>query len=165
MIYRGALLCITLLIAACSSGSGAVEPSDSLAVVKACFTSDSGPVTVDLEVAKTRRERQRGLMGREFLAPGTGMLFQYQKQRSANHGFWMYQTLIPLDIAYLDERGVIGNIRRMEPCASPSGADCPSYPAGVTFRSAVEVNAGFFEANNIRAGDKLKPGSSDACGR
>lgn len=103
-------------------------------------------------------------MGREFLAVTSGMLFQYQEQQRPSHSFWMYQTLIPLDIAYLDDNGVIGNIRQMAPCESSSGANCPSYPAGVEFITAVEMNTGFFEANGISVGDRLNLGSANCQG-
>ena len=70
------------------------------------------------------------------MAPDAGMLFKYREPRSASHGFWMYKTLIPLDIAYLNEDGKIGSIRKMVPCPSASGSGCPTYPAGVPFIEA-----------------------------
>lgn len=152
------LLCFSALLAGCSAGSGAAEPSAGLSVVAGCFATGTGTVNVSLELAQAPQERQKGLMGRETLAANSGMLFQYQEQQGPNHSFWMYQTLIPLDIAYLDENGVVGNIQQMEPCKSINGAKCPSYPAGVEFISAVEMNAGFFEANGIDTGDRLELG-------
>lgn len=125
----------------------------------------SSAVNVNLELAKAPKERQKGLMSREFLAANSGMLFQYQEQQRPDHGFWMYQTLIPLDIAYLDKNGVIGNIRQMPPCTSSNGARCPSYPAGVEFVSAVEMNAGFFEMHGIASGDRLELGEKNCKAR
>jgi len=160
MRYQCALLCFATLLTGCSSGSGA-EPSAGLPVAEGCFVTDTGTVSVSLELATRQPERSKGLMGRESLAASSGMLFKYQQQQTAEHGFWMYQTLIPLDIAYLDENGAIGNILQMEPCASSNGMRCPSYPAGVKFTSAVEMNAGFFEANKIGPGDHLKLGKEN----
>lgn len=154
-----AFLCFAVLLAGCYAGSGAAEQATKLPVVAGCFVSDSGQVSVSLELAQTPQERSKGLMGRESLAAGSGMLFQYQEQQSPDHSFWMYQTLIPLDIAYLDERGVIGNIRHMEPCAPSNGTNCPGYPAGVEFTVAVEMSAGFFAAHGIDSGDRLKLGA------
>lgn len=165
MRVHSALLCCAGMLAGCSSGSGAVEPSAGLPVIAACFITSSSTVNVSLELAQAPQERRKGLMGRESLAASSGMLFQYQEQQSPDHGFWMYQTLIPLDIAYLDENGVIGSIRQMEPCVSTSGARCPSYPAGVEFVSAVEMNVGFFESNGISSGDRLKLGEQNCKGR
>lgn len=165
MRVRCALFYVTAMLAGCSSGSGAIEPSAGLPVAVGCFVTGSNTINVSLELAQSPQERRKGLMGREALAATSGMLFRYQEQQSPNHGFWMYQTLIPLDIAYLNENGVIGNIQQMEPCASSSGTRCPSYPAEVAFVSAVEMNAGFFESNGIRSGDRLKLGEQNCQGR
>lgn len=146
--------CLALLVG-CSSGSGAVEPSANLEVVAGCFLTPSKTVSVNLELAQTSHSRQRGLMGRNTLEPNAGMLFQYQRTQSAKHGFWMYQTLIPLDIAYMDEDGVIKNIQQMMPCPSSNGSRCATYPAGVTYIFAVEMNAGFFDSHGIRSGDRF----------
>ena len=118
--------------------------------------SAAGAVPVTLEVASSSEQRQKGLMGRTSMAQNAGMLFEYSEPRQASHGFWMYKTLIPLDIAYLNQDGVIGSIRQMVPCASASGSGCPTYAAGVPFIQAVEMNAGFFREHGIRPGDRLR---------
>lgn len=160
----GTALSLAAMLAGCS-GSGAVEPSAKLPVHTGCFVADSNTVHVRLELAVVPKERQKGLMGRESLAADAGMLFQYEKARGPDYSFWMYQTLIPLEIAYLDEQGIIGNIRQMEPCESTNGARCPSYPAEVEFVSAVEMNMGFFKANGIGIGDRLKLGENNCTNR
>lgn len=134
---------------------GVAAPQEGLPVIDACFVSEAGSVPVQLEVASTAEQRRKGLMGRTSLAPDAGMLFEYREPRDAGHGFWMYNTLIPLDIAYLNRDGVIGSIRQMVPCVSASGSRCPSYPAGVPFIKAVEMNAGFFRKHQLRQGDRL----------
>ncbi len=164
MRYRYTLLCFVATLAGCS-GSAAVEPSVGLPVIEGCFVTASNAVSVSLELARAPRDRQKGLMGRKSMATSSGMLFEYQEQQSPDHGFWMFQTLIPLDIAYLNNEGVIGNIKQMESCDSSSGARCPSYPAEVAFVSAVEMNAGFFEANEIGIGDSLKLGEQNCNNR
>ena len=159
-VFRGLkvwlMLAFSSLIYGCSSGIAA--PQKGLPVVEACFVSPASTVPVKLEVASSAEQRQKGLMGRTSLAPYAGMLFEYSEPREASHGFWMYKTLIPLDIAYLNQDGVIGSIRQMVPCASASGAGCPTYPAGVPFIQAVEVNAGFFQEHGIGRGDRLYVG-------
>ena len=165
MWARCTLPCFMALLAGCSAGTGAEEPAAGLPVVAGCFVTGSSAVNVSLELAKAPKERQKGLMGREFLAANSGMLFQYQEQQRPDHGFWMYQTLIPLDIAYLDENGVIGNIQQMKPCTSSNGARCPNYPAGVEFVSAVEMNAGFFEMHGIASGDRIELGQQNCKAR
>ncbi|MDO6824417.1 DUF192 domain-containing protein [Marinobacter sp. 1_MG-2023] len=155
MNYRCTLLFLALVLAGCSASTDA-EPTADLPVLKGCFVTDTRTINVSLELVATPQERRKGLMGRESLGASSGMLFEYQQSQSPDHGFWMYQTLIPLDIAYLDEKGSIGSIRQMVPCTSRDGSRCPSYPSGVAFISAVEMNAGFFEANGIGLGDTLK---------
>ncbi|WP_228152740.1 DUF192 domain-containing protein [Marinobacter guineae] len=154
-----AILAAGSVIHGCSSGVAA--PQEGLPVIDACFVSEAGSIPIKLEVASTAEQRSKGLMGRTSMAPDAGMLFKYRKPRDADHGFWMYKTLIPLDIAYLNGEGVIGSIRHMVPCASASGAGCPSYPAGVPFINAVEMNAGFFREHRIQTGDHLYLGAEN----
>lgn len=156
-------LFVALLLQACSAG--VASPQGALPVIRACFLARGGSVPVELEVARTPEQRRKGLMGRSALAPNAGMLFQYRAPRSADHGFWMYQTLIPLDIAYLDQAGRIVSIRRMVPCASASGSGCPTYPAGEPFMQAVEMNAGFFREHGIERGDRLQTGQPNCPAR
>ena len=63
--------------------------------------SEGGPHRLDVEVAETSSQRQRGLMGRESLPEAQGMLFRFENEQSVNNAFWMYKTLIPLDIAFI----------------------------------------------------------------
>ena len=158
--FRALKVCFLLAVSALTYGcsSGIAAPQEGLPVIEACFVSEVGAIAVELEVASTAEQRQKGLMGRTSLASNAGMLFKYNEPRDANYGFWMYKTLIPLDIAYLNQNGVIGSIRHMVPCASASGAGCPTYPAGVPFIQAVEMNAGFFREHGIRTGDRLISG-------
>ncbi len=107
------------------------------------------------EIARTPQERSFGLMERDRLAEEAGMLFVYTQRQPASSGFWMYRTRIPLDIAFLGNDGEIRAIRSMPPCESEQVARCPSYPAGVPFHAALEVNAGYFDARGIKVGDRL----------
>ena len=78
-----------------------------------------------LEVASEPEQRRRGLMGREHLQDNAGMLFEYQQLRPADHGFWMYQTLIPLDIAYLGAQGeIVSGCRVVLTPQVPLDCDC-----------------------------------------
>ncbi|WBU59015.1 DUF192 domain-containing protein [Paracoccus albus] len=70
--------------------------------------------SIRLEIADDPQERAQGLMNREGLAPMTGMLFIYESPRPAS--FWMKNTLIPLDMIFMDAQGVI---RHIHPSAKP----------------------------------------------
>ncbi len=155
---RGLLLLVGLLLSGCVA---ALPHNNSLPVKKACLVSRDQALPITLEIARSAAERSRGLMERESLAPGAGMLFVYSNQRRADHGFWMYRTLIPLDIAYMDRDGTIRAIRQMPPCPPEQGKDCPTYPAGVPFHLALEMNQGYFESRGFEVGDRLSLEASD----
>jgi hypothetical protein len=104
-------------------------------------------------------------MGRKALAPDHGMLFVYNYVRQPDATFWMRNTLIPLDIAYLGPHGDIRSIQTMTPCRAEKASDCKSYPAGAPHTRALEMNAGFFADHNIQIGDKIvRPHHGVACG-
>lgn len=118
------------------------------------FVSGRGGATdvrVDVRVAATQAERRRGLMHVPELPDGTGMLFVFDAPRAG--GFWMKDTLVPLDIAYADRAGAILAILRMEPCEADP---CPTYDPEVTYSYALEVPAGWFERTEVEVGDRLR---------
>ncbi|WP_445003400.1 DUF192 domain-containing protein [Halomonas mongoliensis] len=123
-----------------------------------------GPRQLGVEVARTIPERRRGLMERDHLDEDAGMLFLYRDTQSALSGFWMYRTLIPLDIAFIGEDERIAAIFTMWPCGSANPSECPVTYPGVPYRAALEVNAGAFEAWGIAEGDCVSwPGSVGHC--
>lgn len=107
-------------------------------------------VAVRVEIARTRTERQRGLMYRRSLPARAGMVFAYPND--VRGGFWMKNTLIPLDIAFYDARGKILRILTMQPCRADP---CRIYEPNVSYRSALEVNAGSFRRWKVKAGDRI----------
>ena len=112
-------------------------------------------IPLRVEVARTPEQKTMGLMERRTLAPDAGMLFVYDSLQPANAGFWMYRTRIPLDIAFVDEAGVIRAVRSMVPCETTIPEGCPTYAPGVPYRYALEVNAGFLETRGVQAGDRV----------
>lgn len=130
-------LFIVLLFAAVVSCSGSLEKI-SLKVGKSVYT---------VEVARTPEERQKGLMNRKEVPDKTGMLFVFETDRKLN--FWMKNTLVPLSIAYISSDGMIKEIYDMDP---ESLAPVPS----VHFvRYALELPAGAFEKEGVKAGDSI----------
>jgi hypothetical protein len=82
------------------------------------------------------------------------MLFEFAAIQSPDHGFWMWRTLIPLDIAFVDSEGTIVSIRQMHVCDA-NVQSCPSYAPGVAYRSAIEANLGWFGERGINEGDRV----------
>lgn len=101
--------------------------------------------TVLAEVADTQEERQQGLMFRERLDPGSGMLFVFEEELP--HAFYMRNTLIPLDIAWLDRTHVIVDIQQMEPETENL------HQPGRAALYALEVPQGWYAEQEIRIGD------------
>ena len=99
---------------------------------------------IHAEVADTPATRAMGLMRRKSMPMGAGMLFVFDE--SARHCMWMKNTLIPLSVAFIDERGQITNIADMQPLNETS--HCAAQPA----RYALEMNQGWFKKRGIAAG-------------
>lgn len=92
-----------------------------------------------VEVADDEEERARGLMFRDQLADGHGMLFIHEEE--GPQSYWMKNTRIPLDILYFDAaRKLVSQKRDVPPCTL--GDACPPYPSDAPARYVLELNAG-----------------------
>jgi uncharacterized protein len=103
-----------------------------------------GATTLTLEVADEPAEQEKGLMFRESMPTSHGMLFSWP--RSEMRAFFMKNTLIPLDIVFLDDAGVVTEVKSM--AAMDLRATRSTRPA----RYAIELNAGQAAALGIRPG-------------
>lgn len=108
---------------------------------------DVGGVTVTAEIADTPALRERGLMERDSLPENHGMLFVYPDERDLS--FWMRNTPLALDIAFIDRSGTIVNIETMQPNDDESKVS--TRPA----MYALEMEAGWFEANGVEPGARV----------
>jgi uncharacterized membrane protein (UPF0127 family) len=107
---------------------------------------------VRVEIAADDELRAQGLMYRDQLRSGTGMLFLFSKDDQ--YPFWMKNTLIPLDMVWIDSTQKVAHVKyNVPPCKI---ADCPSYPPGVPSRYVLEVAGGVAQAHGIKAGDQLR---------
>jgi uncharacterized protein len=136
------------LLAACASGKGAAEPPRPTGRV-IVETAAGARHTVRVEVVRTDASRARGLMFREQLDADAGMLFVFDE--SEHHGFWMKNTLIPLDMLFIDDTGrIVGIIERAEP------GSLTSRDAGVPSRFVLEVNGGWSAEYGVAKGDRVR---------
>lgn len=103
---------------------------------------------IDLEIALSAEEQKKGLMNRETLAEGTGMLFVYSSP--SVRSFWMLNTEIPLDIAFIDESGTFLQIEKLY----PNDTDSVLSKSSEIFY-VLEVPQGWFRKNRIRTGSQI----------
>jgi uncharacterized membrane protein (UPF0127 family) len=147
---RPLLLATTMLIAACARGDRTSPPpkADGASARVVVEPRRGGTLPVPVEIARTEPERARGLMFRTSLAAGAGMLFVFDE--TGDHPFWMKNTLIPLDMIFIDDVGrITGVVARAVPGSLEPRSGGPS-------RYVLEVNAGWAEANGIASGDQVR---------
>jgi uncharacterized membrane protein (UPF0127 family) len=104
-----------------------------------------GADTVVAEVARTADQRAEGLMYRQELPDGVGMLFVFET--SEVRSFWMQNTYLALDIAFMDASFNVVDIQQMEPLTTD-----PHESAGPAM-FALEVPQGWFAAHGVKVGD------------
>jgi uncharacterized membrane protein (UPF0127 family) len=115
-----------------------------------------------VEVADDNDSRARGLMFRDALADGHGMLFIHdQEERQA---YWMKNTRIPLDILYFDgSLRLVSQQRDVPPCSA--GDRCPPYPSNAPALYVLELNAGEARRLGLRDGAVMELAPEIATGR
>lgn len=118
-----------------------------LAQVRVTSTDGERAVTLTVELANRSDQHARGLMFRESMDELAGMLFVFAGDRSG--GFWMRNTLIPLDIAYLGADGTVQEIVHGVPRSLEVLR--PAAP----YRYTLEVNGGWFERQGFGVGDRV----------
>ena len=106
--------------------------------------------TLAVEVAQSREERAQGLMQRPYLAPHAGMIFLFT--RDARHTFWMKNTLIPLDMVFIDAAGKVVDIVAADPCTRDP---CPTYSPRSAARYVLEVAQDRAHALGLARGQSL----------
>jgi uncharacterized protein len=125
-------------------------PADALETFKTSeltIVTASGPHKFTIELALTGPQMEQGLMFRHSLAPDAGMLFDFGAP--INVTMWMKNTLIPLDMLFLDGGGRIVDIHER---AVPQSLDMIS--AKGPSRYVIELNGGTAERLGIKPGDK-----------
>lgn len=128
--------------------------SSSEDVVNASFSVNGSNVSwVMLEVADNDTERRIGLMNRTELGKHEGMLFVYPEE--GYRSFWMKNTLISLDMIFLDSEKEVINVETAFPEPNTSDEDLTRYRSERPVKYVVEVNAGFAENYSISEGTKV----------
>ena len=108
-----------------------------------------GQARFSVEVVDTPETRAQGLMHRKSLPARSGMLFIYEEPQSVT--FWMKNTLIPLDMIFVEADGVVSHIHKN---ALPG--DLTPIPGGDQVLVVLEVNAGIVETYGISVGTEMR---------
>lgn len=108
-----------------------------------------GQARFSVEIADDDAERAKGLMFRKSMSNGAGMLFVYDRPQALS--FWMRNTLIPLDLLFIDSRGVVQHIHEN---AVP--LDETAIYGGEDLLSVLEINGGLARRMGIKIGSELR---------
>ncbi|SDU15877.1 DUF192 domain-containing protein [Stappia sp. ES.058] len=111
--------------------------------------SASGRHRFEVEIAETPQARARGLMYRETLADDAGMLFDFRQEREV--AFWMKNTLIPLDMIFIEASGRVAHIARETTPLSEA-----LVPSRAVVRFVLEVPGGTAARLGIVPGDVVQ---------
>ncbi len=150
-------LSITLALASLSckqeEGNKSIAPTE-IAFTKegelSLFKNDGTFIrTIDIEIADDDYQRETGLMHRSSLKESQGMLFVFEQEEQ--RGFFMKNTLIPLDLIYLNKEGVIVSFAEN---AKPE--DLTTLPSQVPAQYVLEINGGLSEEWVLEVGDSIK---------
>lgn len=122
--------------------------SDSGKFNSVCFNNQC----FNVEIASSFAAQAKGLMFRENLAPANGILFIFPNENK--YAFWMKNTLIPLDIIWLDKNEKVVYIaKNIQPCKV---SDCPSVSPDKEARYVLELNARKADEIGLKTGDKFE---------
>lgn len=139
--FRGGLSVLAALVAQPAIAACAED--------RVSLRGDWGQARFRVELADDTAERAQGLMHRESLPRGAGMLFVYETPRRAT--FWMRNTLIPLDLIFVGPDGVV---TRVHEDAQP--LDESTIDGGPGVAAVLEINAGLAETFGIEPGTEMR---------
>lgn len=124
-----------------------ILPEKNLIIKKVCFNE----YCFNVEVVDTPSKRHQGLMFRNNLEKENGMLFIFEKED--NYPFWMKDTLIPLDMIWINKNQEIVFIKENAlPCQE---VNCPSIDPNQQAKYVLEINGGISQKININIGDTV----------
>ena len=152
------VLVVTVLLTGCGANGADVMPTlhpriDDWPQTRVEILTDDDDHEVASLVAATPERRQRGLQDVEHLPDGVGMLFLFDRDRTS--GFWMKDTLVPLEVVFAAADGEIVEVLSMPPCERDP---CEVYTPQQPYRAALEVRDGWLTERGIGPGDQLQWG-------
>ena len=151
-----AFAAVVLLWSACGGGSTTVGEGPSGLDPSHPTTAITLPdgAQIKAELAITREAQTQGMMFRTNLRPNEGMLFPFEEM--APRAFWMFQTLVSLDIIWLDDNKRIVEISANSPPCRTALDDCPTYGGSAHSTYVLELAAGQAAAHKLTVGSQLE---------
>ena len=146
---RVAPLVLATLLAVTACGG---EDPQASATAPARVTATLDGVELELEVADDDAERAVGLMHRDEVPPGTGMVFLYDRPVDAR--FYMFQVKVPLKAVFVRDGRVVSAVD-MVPCTETDPQACPTYGADAPYDTVVETAPETLP--DVAPGDQLVP--------
>ena len=142
LIFIFLILVIIVLVMVFNKNNPETSEESKVCINNKCFI---------VEIADTLEQRTKGLMNRQSLAQDKGMLFVFDQE--ANHSFWMKNTLIPLDIIWINkDKQVVDIEENIQPCKTDP---CQRYNPDQKANYVLELNAGQSDQAQIKIGDKV----------
>lgn len=148
---RYLLLCAVLALAWTGCGSSGSDASPDVLQTRT-ITLPNGE-RLRAEVRMQPIDLQRGMMFRESLPSGQGMLFIHTKP--GPYSYWMYNVLIPLDIIWMDSNRRVIEISPNTPPCKTKASECPNYGGKPQSQYVLELGAGEAARYGLRVGDTL----------
>ncbi len=148
ILFARAVFVLSVLIAVTSFSRAEEAPAKNTAVASLTIVGAAGRHRFNVELAETPAQMEQGLMFRKELAPDSGMLFDFKQPTVAT--MWMHNTLIPLDMLFVDANGRIVNIH--ERAVPQSDA---IIAAAAPVRAVIELNGGTAARLGIKPGDRV----------
>jgi uncharacterized protein len=148
MLTRHAILPLLVLLVSPGFGHAAEPQLQHFVTSHLTIVSASGPHRFIVELAETPAQMEQGLMFRRTLAPDSGMLFDFKQPTMAT--MWMRNTLIPLDMLFVNQQGWIVNIAQRAVPESDA-----TIAAAAPVRAVIELNGGTAERLGIKPGDRV----------
>lgn len=150
---RGTLLAAIILLTCGCPADTTNQPASTAGRATTEVTLPDGTI-ITAELSVTREEQKLGLMFRPELPKNGGMLFVFTDEYP--QPFWMYQTLIPLDLIWLDaNKRVVEVVVSAPPCKSLHESECPNYGGSVPSRYVLEIASGTAEKHGVKQGVQL----------
>jgi uncharacterized membrane protein (UPF0127 family) len=141
-----------MLALACAQRTPAPSPATTMAAASAQRIVLPDHYVVSVEVASDEETRSQGLMYRDHLADDRGMIFLFTQP--GEYPFWMKNTLIPLDMIWMDSQHRIVHIAHdVQPCKADP---CPNYPPNAQASSVLELAAGVAAKHHLANGNVLR---------